>query len=681
MSRISRILLSFLFLFAAASSPSAAPLEKRLALVIGNASYKAKPLKTTVNDAALIAQTLQAAGFSVMGVRDPDGGLLRQTFRDFVDNVAKAGPDVVAVVYFAGYGLQFEGENYLVPIDANIGEASDVPLRALRLSEQTQALAALHLKTTFIILDAARASPFVMSGQPPAGGLAWVEPETNSLIAFNAAPGSVAQEGGDGYGPYAKALAEMIRQGGLSPGNLFDRVRLRVSELTKGTQVPWDALNNETQFVFFERGPGAPPRADSAEHAAWMRSQPMRSLGAHDAYTVALMRDTFDAYADFLAEYRHDPMTKRVRALLAARREAITWQRTYQANIPAAYWSYLKRYPRGPHMADARRVLTRLGAAITPPSKFAAMEYDVPPPLPNELEYIERTVLAFDDPAFEPPPPPSGYLLQPPPPELLAMEAPAASSGAHTLPVPAVVPLPVYIGVPADIAPPNSGNALTLANTAPIDVPTNAVGHAVSSSIPSTGSADNRSSPAPAVNPVTSEEIKARPSLPVPMVPLTPLTPTDSNPPAAWGIGPPALATSNEAPTPAPAMLAPPPTYRSGRLALRTPLPIPRPVTLVPPASGLPLRSPRAAALSPQTTGSNPLPAARPGVPAPTPARNRPKPIPPAANQAKQPATPVRNTPAPGPPLERDPEVEGGVSPPAAEENPCRPVDGRLVCN
>ena len=225
--------------------------------------------------------------------------------------------------------------------------------------------AALHLKTTFIILDAARAGPFVLPGQ--AGGLAWVEPETNMLIAFNAAPGTVAPDVGGGYGPYAKALAEMIREGNLTPANLFDRVRLRVNELTKGAQVPWDASKIETQFKFFERAPGAPPRADSPERTASMRSQSMRSLGAQDAYMVALMRDTFDAYTDFLADYWHDPMTKRVRALLAARREAITWRRTYQANVPDAYWSYLERYPRGPHLADARRLLTRLGAATAPP--------------------------------------------------------------------------------------------------------------------------------------------------------------------------------------------------------------------------------------------------------------------------------------------------------------------------
>jgi uncharacterized caspase-like protein len=733
MHRLLKISLPFLAILAVVSSlpAGAAPSEKRLALVIGNASYKAKTLATPVNDAALIAQTLQAAGFDVMGARDLDQDMLRQTFRDFIDSVAKAGPDAVAAVYFAGYGLQLDGENYLVPIDADITEASDVPLRALRLSEQTHSLAALHLKATFVILDVARASPFFLSGQRPAGGLAWAEPETNMLIAFNAAPGTVSPDVRDGYGPYAKALAEMIREGGLTPANVFDRVRLRVNELTKGAQVPWDSSKIETQFMFFERGPGAPPRADSPEHTTWMRSQPMRRLGVHDAYMVALMRDTFDAYADFLADYWHDPITKRIRALLAARREAITWRRTYQANVPEAYWSYSKRYPHGPHVADARRLLTHLGAAIAPPSKYAMMEYDVPSPLPGELEYIERTVLVFDDPAFafELPPPSPVYFLEPPPPELLALKPPAAPPGAYILPAPVFVSLPVYVDVPVYVvAPPsfilnNAHTTLAINNTN--NVPTKPEGQAVSSSI-SPPNANNladsprlppsvmtkatliagRGPPPPASNPVAREEIKVPPSPPLPAVSLTPLGPTYN--PAAWE----EIKVPLSLPLPAVSLTPPWPTYnpvawqgilvnvnpplpavslaplaptdnktlaspRIAPLALATDseAPLPVPTMLAPPPSlNMRLRTPRAAMLSPQSTGSIPLPTPRPV------ARNRSNPIPHAApvsspiavEQAAQPTAPV---------FLHAPEVAPGGSLPKPQREICSLVNGKRVCN
>src|SRR5439155_2947568 len=245
----------------------------------------------------------------------------------------------------------------------------------------------------------------------------------------------------------------------------------------------------EAQFMFFERSPGAPSRADSPERTAWMRSQPMRSLDVQDAYMVALARDTFDGYADFLADYWNHPMTKRVRALLAARREAITWRRTCQANVPDGYWSYLARYPGGAHAADARRRLAQLGAAIAPPAKFAMMEYDVPPPLPDELEFVERTALLFNDPAFafESPQPSPAYFLEPAPPELLALAPPDAPSEAYVLPAPSFVSLPSYVDVPAYVVAPPNSPVSNNAQKAPIsnanNVPTKANGQAMASAI------------------------------------------------------------------------------------------------------------------------------------------------------------------------------------------------------
>lgn len=578
MYRFSNIPLFFLTFLTLVSlqAASAAPSEKRLALVIGNAAYKAKALATPVNDAALVAQTLQVAGFDVVGARDLDGDLLRQTFRDFVDRVTKAGPEAVAVVYFAGYGLQLEGENYLVPIDADTTDASDVPVRALRLSEQMRALAALQLKAALVIMDMARASPFILSGQPPASGLAWVEPEANMLIAFNAAPGTASPNDGYGYGPYAMALAEMIREGGLTPANVFARVRLRVNESTKGAQVPWDTSKGEMQFMFLERGPGAPPRADSPANIARMRFQPMRSIGVNDAYVVALMRDTFDAYADFLAEYWHDPMTTRVRALLAARREAITWRRTYQANMPDAYWSYLERYPRGPHVADARRLLARAGAPIAPPFKFKIMEYDVPPPLPDELEYIERVVLTFNDPAFafEPPQPSPVYFLEPPPSELLALAPPDASAGAHALPEPMFLPLPAHVSVPPGVVAPRlpeqvAGKILVDGTRLPSPV------------TPSAPLINSQTPPPPVVKPPASEEIKAPPG-PL-LASVTSLGPTANETSTTPGIEQPELTANIEPPISD--QTTPPPTDM--------PLGIGRATTLSPPPGVVPLPRPR----------------------------------------------------------------------------------------
>src|SRR3981189_2665636 len=151
-------------LFGGVASAQAA--EKRAALVIGTAIYPCGVAPTPANDAGLIAQTLQAAGFDVTGVRDLDQDSLRKTFRDFIAKVSAAGPDTVAFIYLSGYGLQLEGENYFVPTDANIARDVNVSSEALRLSDYTKPLAALGIKANIVVLDGARANPFAKSGPP-----------------------------------------------------------------------------------------------------------------------------------------------------------------------------------------------------------------------------------------------------------------------------------------------------------------------------------------------------------------------------------------------------------------------------------------------------------------------------------------------------------------------------------
>ena len=431
------------------------PQEKRVALVIGNGAYAKAPLATTANDAGLVAQNLQAAGFDVVGARDLDADSLRKTFRDFMQKVEADPANTVAMVYLAGYGVQLAGENYFIPVDSTINRDTDIPIEGLRVSDYTRELASVPLKASVFVLDAARQQPFVEGGNPIASGLALVEAGPNSLIAFNAAPGTVAPTETGSYGLYAQSLAEMIRTGGLTLPEVFDRVRLRVSENSKGAQVPWDDQKITAQFTFFDRAPDAPKEVGAGQVAA-IRDKPMRDLSVTDAYAAALEHDTMQGYEDFLAAYPNDPMSKRVRAILAARREAITWRRTYLADTPQAYWSYLGRYPDGPHAWDARRRLEALNAMLQPPPSFAMIDYDVPPPPPDETVYVDRPVVYFGDPdfGFEPPPPPPVYFLPPPPPDFVVLPPPFAPVGLFILPQPLFVPIPVYCRPPVYVAPP-----------------------------------------------------------------------------------------------------------------------------------------------------------------------------------------------------------------------------------
>lgn len=169
------------------------PQEKRVALVVGDGAYAKSPLATAANDAGLIAQTLQAAGFDVIGARDLDADSLRKSFHDFMQKAQADPANTVAVVYLAGYGVQLSGENYFIAVDSNLNSATDIPIEGLRISDYTRELASVPLKASVVILDAARQQPFIDGGpQPLAGGLALVEASPNMLIAFNAAPGTVA---------------------------------------------------------------------------------------------------------------------------------------------------------------------------------------------------------------------------------------------------------------------------------------------------------------------------------------------------------------------------------------------------------------------------------------------------------------------------------------------------------
>jgi uncharacterized caspase-like protein len=453
------------------SNAAAQQPEKRIALVVGDGAYAKSPLATAANDAGLIAQTLQAAGFDVVGARDLDGDTLRGSLRDFIQKAQASGPGTVAMVYLSGYGMQLAGENYFIPVDSPLSRDVDIPIEGLRISDYLRQLASLPLKASIVVLDAARQQPFIEGGQPIASGLALVEPDAHMLIAFNAAPGTVAPVEPGPYGAYAQSLAEMIRTGGLSLPEVFNRLRLRVNDASKGAQVPWDAEKIDAQFMFFDRAPDAPAQAP-ADQAAAMRNRPIRDLGVQDAYASALERDTLPAYEDFLGAYPGDPLARRVRAIVAARREAITWLRTYRADTPPAYWSYLRRYPHGPHAFDARRRLAILTAPLEPPQSFAMYDYDVPPPPPDEIVYVDRPVLMFSDPDFDfaPPPPPPIFFLPPPPPDFVVLAPPIVAVGLFILPQPFFVPIPVYVRPPVYVAaPPNNIIFANIHNTTVIN--------------------------------------------------------------------------------------------------------------------------------------------------------------------------------------------------------------------
>ncbi len=371
---------------------AAPPTSNRVALVIGEGAYGSGGLPAAPNDAGLVAETLAGAGFDVTGARDLDGDGLRGAVRDFLAKAGAAGPDGIAVVYLAGRALQFDGDNYFEPVGSRLARPSDVPIETLRLGDFDRALAALPIQAKVVVVDGAYAGPPAGLGLPP--GLALVEAEQGELLAFNTAPGTEAPKTAGNYGTYAQSLVQAMKQGGAPVEDVFDRLRLAVETATSGVVVPYDSDKLTRSFKFFDRAANA-PLVDSAQIPfSALQRRPLRDFPADQAYDVVIARDTLPAYAEFLTAFPDSPLVRRVRLLQAIRREALFWNAAIRGGTPPAFWTYLARYPKGPHAPEARRRLSRLAVASRPPPNFAPLAFRHATPARSGDRRLRRTLHA-----------------------------------------------------------------------------------------------------------------------------------------------------------------------------------------------------------------------------------------------------------------------------------------------
>jgi hypothetical protein len=234
--------------------------EKRIALVIGNAAYRAATvLANPVNDALQMTEALERLGFEVKCARDCDINEFDKQLRDFRRKLA--GSDA-GLFYYSGHALQFGGENYLIPIDARLEEPEDLERRAFSLSPQLAAMRAAA-GVSIVFLDACRDDPFKLdqADQNPGAkrvivqrtGLKEVAKANlkDALIAFAAEQGHTAVDGEEGgLSPFTKALVDNIETPGLEITNLMRRVRQRVREATNGKQTPWSNESLTNPFFF-----------------------------------------------------------------------------------------------------------------------------------------------------------------------------------------------------------------------------------------------------------------------------------------------------------------------------------------------------------------------------------------------------------------------------------------------
>jgi uncharacterized caspase-like protein len=277
--------------------------EKRVALVLGNSAYQnVAPLTNPANDSAKMAATLKDAGFDVVDSRrDLPAAETRRALRDFADRARDAD---IAVVYYAGHGIEVDGSNYLIPVDAKLERDTDIYDEAFSLDRILIAIEPAK-KLRLVILDACRDNPFskkmkrTVATRAVGQGLAKVEPSSpNVLIAYSAKAGSTAADGDGSNSPFTIALSHHLTTPGLDVRRAFGFVRDEVLKTTGNRQEP---------FVYGSLGgedvPLVPARAAPAAAAAPATPALSAQAEARRDYELALQVGNKSALNAFLAQY------------------------------------------------------------------------------------------------------------------------------------------------------------------------------------------------------------------------------------------------------------------------------------------------------------------------------------------------------------------------------------------
>ncbi|HMG93585.1 MAG TPA: caspase family protein [Chryseolinea sp.] len=229
--------------------------ELRYALVIGNGDYPKEIglLLNPVNDATAMAGELNRANFDVDLVTNATYMQLREAVRRFHDKLSSGPKDkVIGLFYYAGHGLQFQDENYLVPLDAKVQYEDDIvrmcfPVQRMVLSNMERTNSRMNI----IILDACRNNPFPSATRSMGTGLGEIKRAYGSFVAYATAPGSVASDGTGKNGLYTQELLKAIEIPGLLIEQVFKEVRRNVLKLSEEKQYTWDASNIIGDFYFF----------------------------------------------------------------------------------------------------------------------------------------------------------------------------------------------------------------------------------------------------------------------------------------------------------------------------------------------------------------------------------------------------------------------------------------------
>jgi len=272
----------------------AQPKENRVALVVGNSTYKSAPLRNPTNDAKDMAAKLKGMGFTVIERSNLSVKQIGSTLREFR---SKLTPGSVALVFYAGHGVQIKGENYLPAVDADISGEEDVPTQSLAMRQIMDVLEDAKTRLNLVFLDACRNNPYSRSFRSASDGLNRVNAPSGTLISFATRPGSVAADGTGRNGLYTGALLEQMNNQSQPIEQVLKKVVSQVKYASKSQQEPWMEGSIEGEFCFGECGKQVAQSAVSDDRAFWESVKDSRDVNEIKAYLDQFPRGIFAGIA------------------------------------------------------------------------------------------------------------------------------------------------------------------------------------------------------------------------------------------------------------------------------------------------------------------------------------------------------------------------------------------------
>jgi uncharacterized caspase-like protein len=298
--------------------------QRRTALVIGNSAYSDAPLTNPVNDARAVRQALGSLGFEVVYGENLTQREMKEQIRQFGEGLRRGG---VGLFYFAGHGVQVRGRNYLIPVGAQVSTEYEVEYEGVDVGRVLAQMEDAGNELNIVILDACRNNPFARSFRSSSRGLASVNAPTGTLIAYATAPDSLASDGQGRNGLYTQELLKAMLEPGVVAEEVFKRVRVAVSRLSGGKQIPWESSSLTGDFYFVAAGRPARPTATPPPPVA-----PANSAAFELAY----------------------------------------WNSIKDSTDPDDFKEYLEKYPNGQFVGIARRRIASLSVGLTSDKETAS---------------------------------------------------------------------------------------------------------------------------------------------------------------------------------------------------------------------------------------------------------------------------------------------------------------------